>query len=163
MRALPGSAGRPVVILGLVLSVQVPPEWARYTALAMLAAFDSVVGAWRADLDGQFREQDLPEWFLCQYAAGGSSGVHRRPIGRGLVDCSDCGLWNSTFSTTWRSSDGTSSSSCSYTLPWRESGIREGEGGPWTVKSWWESTLATTRSVLLWAKAGRKAICASLA
>jgi small basic protein len=55
MRALPLLGLAAGIALGLVFSVQVPPEWARYTALAMLAAFDSVVGAWRADLDGQFQ------------------------------------------------------------------------------------------------------------
>ncbi len=57
MRALPLIGLMAGIVLGLVLSLQVPPEWARYTALAMLAAFDSVVGAWRADLDGQFESR----------------------------------------------------------------------------------------------------------
>jgi small basic protein len=57
MRALPIVGLMLGIALGLVLSVQVPSEWARYTALAMLAAFDSVVGAWRADLDGQFQSR----------------------------------------------------------------------------------------------------------
>ena len=57
MRALPVVGLAAGIILGLALSVQVPQEWARYTALAMLAAFDSVVGAWRADLDGQFESR----------------------------------------------------------------------------------------------------------
>jgi small basic protein len=57
MRALPLMGLLAGILLGLVFSVQVPPEWARYTALAMLAAFDSVVGAWRADLDGVFESR----------------------------------------------------------------------------------------------------------
>lgn len=57
MRALPLVGLTAGIFLGLLVSVQVPPEWARYTALAMLAAFDSVVGAWRADLDGQFESR----------------------------------------------------------------------------------------------------------
>ena len=57
MRALPLVGLLGGIILGIVLSVQVPTDWARYTALAMLAAFDSVVGAWRAELDGQFESR----------------------------------------------------------------------------------------------------------
>lgn len=54
MRALPLVGLLAGVVLGLALSVQVPQEWGRYTAIAMLAAFDSVVGAWRADFEGTF-------------------------------------------------------------------------------------------------------------
>lgn len=57
MRALPLVGLVAGIALGLVLSVQVPQEWGRYTALAMLAAFDSVVGAWRAELDRQFESR----------------------------------------------------------------------------------------------------------
>jgi small basic protein len=57
MRALPVLGLMAGIALGVILSVQVPQEWARYTAIAMLAAFDSVVGAWRADLDGQFESR----------------------------------------------------------------------------------------------------------
>lgn len=57
MRALPILGLMAGIALGVVLSVRVPQEWARYTAIAMLAAFDSVVGAWRADLDGQFESR----------------------------------------------------------------------------------------------------------
>jgi small basic protein len=64
MRALPIVGLLIGIALGLVLSVQVPSEWARYTALAMLAAFDSVVGAWRADLDGQFQARIFMSGFF---------------------------------------------------------------------------------------------------
>jgi len=57
MRALPLVALLAGVVLGTLLSVQVPMEWARYTALAMLAAFDSVVGGWRAHLEDQFESR----------------------------------------------------------------------------------------------------------
>ncbi|MBI5955788.1 MAG: small basic family protein [Chloroflexi bacterium] len=40
--------------IGLAFSVTIPAEYARYTAVAMLAAFDSVLGAARADLEGSF-------------------------------------------------------------------------------------------------------------
>jgi small basic protein len=42
------------IVLGLSLSISIPTELARYTAVAMLAAFDSLVGAWRSDLEGEF-------------------------------------------------------------------------------------------------------------
>jgi small basic protein len=57
MRALPLVGMVAGIALGLVFSVQLPPEWARYTALAMLAAFDSVVGAWRAEFDGNYQSR----------------------------------------------------------------------------------------------------------
>jgi small basic protein len=43
--------------LGVVLSVSVPVEFARYTAIAMLAAADSVVGAWRAGLEDKYNNR----------------------------------------------------------------------------------------------------------
>ena len=42
------------VMLGLAFSVNVPAEYSRYTAMAILAALDSVFGAVRAELEGQF-------------------------------------------------------------------------------------------------------------
>ena len=43
--------------LGVVFSVSVPVEFARYTAIAMLAAADSVVGAWRAGLEDKYNSR----------------------------------------------------------------------------------------------------------
>lgn len=42
------------VLLGLVLNVNVSFELTRYSAVAILAALDSVLGAVRAELDGVF-------------------------------------------------------------------------------------------------------------
>lgn len=42
------------LVLGAVLSLTVPAEYSRYTAMAILAALDSVLGAARAELDGEF-------------------------------------------------------------------------------------------------------------
>ena len=42
------------VLLGLVLNVNVSFEFARYSAVAILAALDSVLGAVRAELDGNY-------------------------------------------------------------------------------------------------------------
>jgi small basic protein len=43
--------------LGVVFSVSVPVEFARYTAIAMLAAADSVVGAWRSGLEDKYNNR----------------------------------------------------------------------------------------------------------
>jgi small basic protein len=40
--------------LGGVLSVAIPVEYSRYTAIAILAAMDSVLGATRADMEDQY-------------------------------------------------------------------------------------------------------------
>ncbi len=42
------------VLLGLALGVKVDVELARYSAVAILAALDSVLGAVRAELDGVY-------------------------------------------------------------------------------------------------------------
>jgi small basic protein len=42
------------VALGMALSLTIPAQYSRYTAMALLAAFDSVLGAVRAELDGEF-------------------------------------------------------------------------------------------------------------
>jgi small basic protein len=43
--------------LGVVFAVSVPVEFARYTASAMLAAADSVVGAWRSGLEDKYNNR----------------------------------------------------------------------------------------------------------
>jgi small basic protein len=42
------------VALGMVFSLTIPAQYSRYTAMALLAALDSVLGAVRAELDGEF-------------------------------------------------------------------------------------------------------------
>ncbi len=42
------------VLLGLALRVNLPIELARYTAVGILAALDSLLGAFRAELEGNF-------------------------------------------------------------------------------------------------------------
>jgi small basic protein len=42
------------LIVGAALSLTIPAEYARYTAMAILAALDSVLGAIRAELDKEF-------------------------------------------------------------------------------------------------------------
>ncbi len=52
------------VLLGLVLQVQVSFELARYSAVAILAAFDSVLGAIRAELDGSYDNRIFATGFI---------------------------------------------------------------------------------------------------
>ncbi len=42
------------LIIGSIFSITIPAEYARYTALAILAALDSVLGALRADMQDQY-------------------------------------------------------------------------------------------------------------
>ena len=42
------------VLLGLALRLNLPIDWARYTAVGILAALDSLLGAFRAELEGTF-------------------------------------------------------------------------------------------------------------
>lgn len=42
------------ILLGLVLNINVGFELSRYSAVAILAAFDSVLGAVRAELEGTY-------------------------------------------------------------------------------------------------------------
>ncbi|MHB8674692.1 MAG: small basic family protein [Candidatus Limnocylindrales bacterium] len=42
------------VLLGLLFGVTIPADYARYTAIAILAALDSILGAARAELEGDY-------------------------------------------------------------------------------------------------------------
>ena len=42
------------IIVGLVFGVSVPATFARYAAVAILAALDAVMGALRAEVEGEF-------------------------------------------------------------------------------------------------------------
>lgn len=52
------------VLLGLVLNVNVSFEFARYSAVAILAALDSVLGAVRAELDGVYDNRIFVSGFV---------------------------------------------------------------------------------------------------
>jgi small basic protein len=52
------------VLLGLVLNVNVGFELSRYSAVAILAALDSVLGAVRAELDGVYNNRIFITGFL---------------------------------------------------------------------------------------------------
>jgi small basic protein len=52
------------VLAGLVLDVNVNFEFSRYTAVAILAALDSVLGAVRAELDGVYDNRIFISGFI---------------------------------------------------------------------------------------------------
>jgi len=52
------------ILLGLALGVDVGFEFARYTAVAILAALDSVLGAVRAELDGVYDNRIFISGFI---------------------------------------------------------------------------------------------------
>jgi len=52
------------VLAGLVLNVNVSFEFSRYSAVAILAALDSVVGAVRAELDGAYDNRIFISGFI---------------------------------------------------------------------------------------------------
>lgn len=52
------------ILLGLVLNVNVGFELSRYSAVAILAALDSVLGAVRAELDGVYNNRIFVSGFV---------------------------------------------------------------------------------------------------
>jgi small basic protein len=42
------------IVIGLVFSISIPVTYARYTAIAILAALDSILGAFRAELENNY-------------------------------------------------------------------------------------------------------------
>ena len=52
------------VVAGIVLNVNVGFEFTRYTAVAILAALDSVLGAVRAELDGVYDNRIFISGFI---------------------------------------------------------------------------------------------------
>ena len=56
------------ILLGLTLNVSVSPELARYSAVAILAGLDSILGAVRAELDGQYDNRIFLSGFVANTA-----------------------------------------------------------------------------------------------
>jgi small basic protein len=42
------------IVVGLIFSLSIPTDYARYTAIAVLAALDSILGAARAELESHY-------------------------------------------------------------------------------------------------------------
>ena len=59
------------VALGMAFSLTIPAQYSRYTAMALLAALDSVLGALRAELAGEFDNRIfLTGFFMNIFLAG---------------------------------------------------------------------------------------------
>ena len=59
------------VALGMAFSLTIPAQYSRYTAMALLAALDSVLGAVRAELAGEFDNRIfLTGFFMNIFLAG---------------------------------------------------------------------------------------------
>ena len=56
------------IVLGLTLNVSISPELARYSAVAILAGLDSILGAVRAELDGQYDNRIFLTGFIANTA-----------------------------------------------------------------------------------------------
>jgi small basic protein len=52
------------LVIGGLLSVEVPAQYSRYTAMAILASLDSVLGAARADMEGNYNHRVFLTGFL---------------------------------------------------------------------------------------------------
>jgi small basic protein len=56
------------ILLGLALNVSVSPDLARYSAVAILAGLDSILGAVRAELDGHYDNRIFLSGFIANTA-----------------------------------------------------------------------------------------------
>jgi small basic protein len=59
------------LIAGAALSLRVPAEYSRYTAMGILAALDSVLGAVRAELEGEFDNRVFLTGFFANIVLAG--------------------------------------------------------------------------------------------
>jgi len=59
------------LILGAALSLTVPVEYSRYTAMGILAALNSILGALRAELEGKFDSGIFLTGFLANIVLAG--------------------------------------------------------------------------------------------
>jgi small basic protein len=57
--------------LGAVLALTIPAEYSRYTAMAILAALDSVLGAVRSEMDGEFDNRIFLSGFFANIVLAG--------------------------------------------------------------------------------------------
>jgi small basic protein len=59
------------LVLGLVFSFRIPAEYARYTAIGILSALDSLLGAARAELEGKFDNRIFLSGFVANTLLAG--------------------------------------------------------------------------------------------
>ncbi len=69
------------IALGLVLNVSVSPDLARYSAVAILAGLDSVLGAVRAELDAHYDNRVFLSGFITNALVAVGADLRRRPAG----------------------------------------------------------------------------------
>lgn len=60
------------LVLGAAFDLTVPVQYSRYTAMAILAALDSVMGAARAELQGDFDTQVFLSGFFANIVLAGA-------------------------------------------------------------------------------------------
>src|SRR5256885_15059712 len=73
------------VLLGLALKLNLPIELARYTAVGILAALDSLLGALRAELEGHFDTRIFLSGFYTNALLAAGPAVLGRPPRAGPV------------------------------------------------------------------------------
>jgi small basic protein len=59
------------LVLGAALALTIPAEYSRYTAMAILAALDSVLGAVRSEMDGEFDNRIFLSGFFANIILAG--------------------------------------------------------------------------------------------
>jgi len=59
------------LMLGAAFSLTVPAEYSRYTAMAILAALDSILGAVRSEMDGDFDNRIFLSGFFANIVLAG--------------------------------------------------------------------------------------------
>jgi small basic protein len=59
------------LVLGAALSLTIPAEYSRYTAMAILAALDSVLGAVRSEMAGEFDNRIFLSGFFANVVLAG--------------------------------------------------------------------------------------------
>ena len=96
------------ILLGLTLNVSVTPDLARYSAVAILAGLDSILGAVRAELDGHYDNRVFLSGFIANTAVAVAADL-RRVTGWGSTSTSSPSSPSASGSSrTWRSFAATS-------------------------------------------------------
>ena len=70
--------------LGMAFSLTIPAQYSRYTAMALLAAFDSVLGAVRSELDAEFDSRIFLTGFFVNIVLAGTVTYLGDRLGVGL-------------------------------------------------------------------------------
>ena len=60
------------LLIGMVFSLTIPADYSRYTAMAILAALDSILGALRAEMASEFDHQIFLSGFFANIVLAGA-------------------------------------------------------------------------------------------